>query len=67
MGRPANPNPHWDSDRNVWTVDLTEVDHALLTAATTHTGLSEAEVIGEALKCLFVHYPRPSESAREER
>ena len=43
------------------TVDLTPIDHALLTATIQHTGKSEAEVIGEALRCLFVHYPRPTE------
>jgi hypothetical protein len=44
-------------------LDLTEVDHALLQATMTHTGKSEAEVIGEALRCLFVHYPRPEDGA----
>jgi hypothetical protein len=42
-------------------VDLTEVDHALLTASVQHTGQTEAEIIGEALRCYFVHYPRPTE------
>jgi hypothetical protein len=45
-------------------VDLAPVDHALLTATMTHTGKSEAEVIGEALRCLFVHYPRPGDTTR---
>ena len=43
------------------TVDLSPVDHALLTASVTHTGQTEAEVIGDALRCYFVHYPRPED------
>jgi hypothetical protein len=43
------------------TVDLTLVDHALLTASVQHTGQTEAEVIADALRCYFVHYPRPTE------
>jgi hypothetical protein len=47
-------------------VDLTEVDHALLTASVQHTGQTEAEVIGEALRCLFAHYPRPEDCQKQE-
>jgi hypothetical protein len=45
-------------------VDLSQVDAALLQATTQHTGQSEAEVIGEALRCLFAQYPRPEDGGR---
>jgi len=45
-------------------VDLAPVDHALLTAAITHTGQTQAEVIADALRCYFVHYPRPGDGGR---
>jgi hypothetical protein len=62
---PANPSPAFAiAERVRVMVDLPEVDAALLRATMQHTGKTEAEVIGEALRCLFVHYPRPEDGGR---
>jgi hypothetical protein len=43
------------------TVDLDATSYSLLLALTKHTGKPEAEVVGDALRCLFAHFPRPGD------
>ncbi len=52
--------PRWATGPRVRVaVDLAPVDHVLLKALVQSTGQTEAEVIADALKCFFVHTPRP--------
>jgi hypothetical protein len=54
--------PRWATGPRVRVVvELKPVDHLLLEAMVQHGGQTEADVIADALKCLFVHAPRPGD------
>jgi hypothetical protein len=54
--------PRWATGPRVRVVlKLLPVDHLLLKAMVQGMGQTEADVIADALKCLFVHAPRPGD------
>lgn len=44
-------------------VDLDPTSYSLLLALTKHTGKADADVVADALRCLFANFPRPGDGS----